>query len=280
MKHLFILVALLSSKFYAQSQLNFDKRFVQCEDRWVAFQPDKDSAYTFGFIYIDPEAGLTLNYEGDFKISPTGLFVPKKPDTLNLKVRLKPNNVLVAIIPDNKFKELQIEAIPDWLKYYKKDTNSIDRLYRWGFMYNGWGECAKALTFLEKAKNINPNYKGLPVELAYSYNCLNQFDKAEAILEEEIQANPGDAYVCKEYIYTLTKNKKIEKAILQFESSGKTIKDKQFDAENCYNILEYYYYQKDVESFKKWYRILQNQPNENNMITQYANNMKKNLGIE
>ena len=65
---------------------------------------------------------------------------------------------MVAFIPENKFQELKISAIPDWLKYYKSDTNSIERLYRWGYMYNGWDECAKALTYLEKAEKINPKF--------------------------------------------------------------------------------------------------------------------------
>lgn len=277
MKYLFILFSLLATELNAQSLLSFDKRFVQSEDRWVAFKPDKDSAYAYGFIYIDPDAGLTLNYEGTFKILSTGEFVPKKLDSTNMKVRLQPNNVLVAFIPENKFQELQISAIPDWLKYYKVDTNSIERLYRWGYTYNGWGECAKALDFLEKAEQINPKFKGLAVELSYSYNCLEQYDKAEAILEEEIKTNSTDAYVNKEYIYTLTKSKKIDKAVSQFQAALKTVKDKQYNAENCYNILQFYYYQKDKENFKKWYKILQAQPNENKMITQYAENMKTNL---
>lgn len=277
MKYLLLFVTLFATKLNAQTNLNFDKRFVQSEDKWVAFKPDKDSSYAYGFIYIDAQAGLTLNYEGTFKILPTGEFVPKKLDSANMKVRLQPNNVLVAFIPNNKFEELKISAIPDWLKYYKTDTNSIERLYRWGYMYNDWEECAKALTYLEKAEKINPKFKGLAVELSFSYNCLQQYDKAELILEEEVKTNPSDAYVIKEYIYTLTKNNRIEKAVNQFETSLKVLKDNQYNAESCYNILQCYYNQKDKTNFNKWYDILQKQPNENKMITKYADNMKADI---
>lgn len=280
MKYLFLICALVATKINAQSTLSFDKRFVQSEDRWVAFKPDKDSVYLYGFIYIDPQAGLTLNYEGNFKILPTGEFVPKKLDSTNMKVRLQPNNVLVAFIPDSKFQELKISAIPEWLKYYKTDTSSVERLYRWGFMYNGWDECAKALTYLERAEKLNPKYKGLAVELSFSYNCLKQYDKAEAILEEEIKTNSEDAYVNKEYIYTLTKTNKIDKAVNQFEKSLKNLKDKQYNAENCYNILQYFYSQRDKANFNKWYLVLQSQPNENKMITRYADNMKTDISKE
>lgn len=277
MKYILLLLTLFSVRLNAQAFLNFDKRFVQSEDRWVAFKPDKDSMYPYGFIYIDAQAGLTLNYEGTFKILPTGELVPKKLDDTNTKVRLQPNNVLVAFIPESKFQKLQISAIPDWLKHYKTDTSSVERLYRWGYMYNGWGECAKALTFLEKAAKTDPAYKGLAVELAYSYNCLKQYDKAEMILEEDIKVNAANAYVNKEYIYTLTKNNKIDKAVLQFETSVKTVQDKQYHAENCYNILQYFYFQKDKENFKKWYAILQAYPSDNKLIAKYADNMKREL---
>jgi tetratricopeptide (TPR) repeat protein len=274
MKYLLIFLTLTVTNLKAQTSLKFDKRFVESEDKWVAFQMDKDSSYAYGFIYIDAQGGLTLNYEGNFKIAEKGIFIPKKPDSTNMKVRLKPNNVRVAFIPDYKFNELKISAIPEWLKYYKTDTASIDRLYRWGYMYNSWEECAKALTYLEKAEKLNPKYKGLAVELSFSYNCLKQYDKAEMILEEEIKTNSSDAYVNKEYIYTLAKNNNIDKAVKQFETSIKTLKDNQYNAENCYNILQYFYYQKDKTNFNKWYDILQKQPNENKMITKYANNMK------
>lgn len=274
MKSFLILLAFTVTNLKAQTVLKFDKRFVESEDKWVAFQMKEDSTYAYGFIYIDESAGLTLNYEGYFKIDQTGVFLPKKLDNSSLKVRLEPNKVLVAFIPDSKFKELNISAIPEWLEIYKTDTNSIARLYRWGFIYNGYEECAKALTYLEKAEKINPKYEGLAVELAFSYNCLKQYDKAELILEAEIIANSSDAYVNKEYIYTLSKNNKIDKAVNQFEKSIKTLKDKQYNAENCFNILQYYFAHNDKDNFNKFYRILQSQPNENNMLTRYADQMK------
>lgn len=277
MKYYLLIVTLLATKSIAQPTLNFNKRFVESEDKWVAFKQDKDNAHAYGFIYIDQQAGLTLNYEGTFKILSTGKFVPKKLDSANMKVRLQPNNVLVAFIPENKFQELKISAVPEWLQYYKTDTTSVEHLYRWGYMYNGWGECAKALTYLERAEKIDNKFKGLPVELSYSYNCLNQFDKAELILEEEIKTNSADAYVNKEYIYTLTKNNHIDKAIKQFETSITTLKDEQYNAENCYNILQYYYFQKDKDHFKKWYKILQKLPTKNKMISKYADDMHKDM---
>lgn len=252
MKHFLLLIFLFATRLNAQTILNFDKRFVQSEDNWVAFQQNKDSSYGYGFIYIDEQAGLTLNYEGTFKISPTGEFVPKKFDSTNIKVRLEPNKVLVAFIPESKFQELKITAIPEWLKYYKTDTNSIARLYRWGFMYNGWDECAKALSFLEKAHKINPNYKGLAVELAYSFNCLEQYDSAVSVLKDALKANPQDAYTNKELVYALIKLGQLDKASESCKNTIAVCADKTYNGENCYNLLREYFVKNDKGNFNLW----------------------------
>lgn len=274
MRYLLIILTLAFTNVDAQTGLNFDKRFVESEDKWVAFPMNKDSVYPFGFIYIDAKAGLTLHYEGNFAITAAGVYVPRRIDGAITKVRLQPNNVRVAFLPKNKLNELNLSATPDWLKIYKPDSTSIERLYRWGFLYNGWNECAKALTYLEKAEKINPAFKGLAVELAFSYNCLKEYDKAEAILAQEIKTNPADAYVNKEYIYTLVNHKKIDKAISQFESSVNSLQDNQHNAENCFNIMGYYYKQKDKTNFNKWYGKLQAIPTNNKMISESAEMLK------
>src|SRR5688572_29265141 len=113
MKYLLFLLTLSMSTINAQKVLNFDKRFVESEDKWVALQKGKDNTYVYGFIYIDAQAGLTLNYEGNFTISDNGRFIPSKIDTTNFKVRLQPNSVKVAFIPENKYEELQIPSTPE-----------------------------------------------------------------------------------------------------------------------------------------------------------------------
>jgi len=251
MKYVLILLTFFTSTLHAQNILKFDKRFVESEDKWVAFQKGKDTL-GYGFIYIDAQAGLTLNYEGNFIISEDGTFIPKKLNNTGIKVRLQPNQVRVAFIPENKFSELQIPAVPEWLKIYKGDTTSVERLYRWGFLYNGWNECAKALVYLEKARKINPQFKGLPVELAFSYNCLNQFDKAIPVLQNALETNPADAYINKELIYAQIKSGQLDKAAESCKKALAVCTDKTYNGENCYNLLHSYYQLKDKANFNAW----------------------------
>jgi tetratricopeptide (TPR) repeat protein len=277
LNYFLILFTLLSFEIGGQTNLSFDKRFVECEDHWVAFNMNKDSSYTYGFIYIDEEAGLTFNREGNFNFNKNNALSIEKFKGTNIKIRLQPNKVKVAIIPETMFSELQIDKQPEWLKSYKKDTNSIERLYKWGYMYNGWNECSKALSYLLKAREINPKYEGLSVELAFSYNCLKDYGKAEEILEEELVLNPTDAYVNKEYIYTISKTDQIEKAVNQYNNSLQSIEDKTYHAENCFNIMQYYYNKRDVKNFNVWYKKLNEYKNTNEVISDYAKRMKKEL---
>ncbi|UAY51506.1 tetratricopeptide repeat protein [Ferruginibacter albus] len=252
MKYIFVVLTLITAVSKAQTGLTFDKYFVESEDKWVAFSMNEDSSYSYGFIYIDEQAGLTFNYEGRFKVALDGHFIPKKMDTVSLKYRLQPNNVKVAFIPQNRFQELQIQATPDWLKYYKTDTNSVERLYRWGFMYNGWNQCAKALTYLEKANTINSNYKGLQVELAFSYNCLELFDKAIAALQLALKQDPTDAYTNKELVYAQLESGDVDKAAESCKHAIATCTDKSYNGENCYNLLHTFFIKKDKKNFYLW----------------------------
>jgi tetratricopeptide (TPR) repeat protein len=252
MKYLLFFLFFFSTTLRGQSLLTFDHRFVESENKWVVIRTDKDTVMNFGFIYIDASAGLTLNYEGSFTISKDGKFIPKKLENFGMKYRLKPNNVRVAFIPSTKYNELGITEYPDWLKIYLGDTTSIGHLYRWGFLYNGYIECAKALTYLERAQKINPKFKGLAVELAFSYNCLSQFDKAIAVLKDLLAENPTDAYVYKELILAQAKSGQLDKASENCKKAISVCTDKTYNGEMCYNLLHEYYVRKDKKNFNLW----------------------------
>ena len=45
------------------------------ENKWVAFPPPDQEGYLYGFIYIDPAAGFTIDVSGKFTIDPEGKYV-------------------------------------------------------------------------------------------------------------------------------------------------------------------------------------------------------------
>ncbi len=256
MKYFLILFTLISTNLNAQNLLKFNKRNVQCENKWICYQMNKDSIYNFGFIYIDSQAGLTLNYEGDFKIDKQGNYKRVEPKekkaVLFMKARLQPNRVAIAEIPEEKFKELEIVKTPEWLANYKGVENSIEHLFRWGYLYNSYEEIEKALTYLEKAEKINPNFKGLQTELAFSYNALGKFDKAEIALQNELKNNPNDCYTLKELAYTYNQSGKQDKSIDTYNKMTTLCKNKSFVQETAYNLAYKYFELKDKVKFEKW----------------------------
>lgn len=237
----------------AQTALQFDKRFVECEDKWVAFQPGKDSTQVYGFIYIDAMAGLTLNVEGSFTTGPGGKFIPGKMLENGIyKVRLEPNNVKVALIPSSRFEELNIQDPPDWLHNYKQTKDTIGRMVRWGYYYNHWDESAKALTYLEKAYQLDPKYNGLEFELSYAYNALGQFDKAIVVLKEAIRTSPEECLFYKELSFAEIQLGQLDKAALSCRKGIDICPDKQMKTEIAYNLAYNHYKVKDKEQFKIW----------------------------
>lgn len=254
---LVLLACLLAATATAQSELVFNKRFVECEDKWVVFRQGKDGAYMFGFIYIDQMAGLTLNYEGNFTITENGRF-EKKPvlDSARMmyKVRLQNNNVQVALLPESKFAELDIAAEPGWLHVYKEYADTAQRLQRWGYYYNDFGMSEKALQYLEPGYKKYPDYKGMAVELSFAYNALGKYEQAIPVLNKAIELTLEDWYLYKELSFALLNTGKMEDA---GEAAVKGINHAGEDAmkaEIAYNLAYQYYKRKDKDRFARWAR--------------------------
>ena len=272
---------IVTASIQAQNDLNFDKKSVQCEDKWVTFKMNKDSIYTFGFIYIDQQAGLTFRYEGDFKIDLDGKFIKQKIEQSlennPLIVRLKPNISQISEIPESRFIELAIEKTPSWLAIYKEGEDTIERLFKWGYMYNGWSECEKALSFLLKAEKINPNYEGLQTELAYSYNHLGQYKNAEKALKEALKISPKDCYTLKELAYCYRHQENLIKSEEVYKNMVKVCSEKKYIQETAYNLAYKYFELKNSKEFKRWSEEVIKWSDEENIYTKNVQLMKTQL---
>jgi tetratricopeptide (TPR) repeat protein len=250
MRYLYFILLLLSSNTFAQSQLEFNKIQMECEDRWIAFQPE-DNWYTFGFIYVNEQAGPTMQYGGHFKILADGTFKLDTTQMPNMKIRLEPNRKAVALIPASKLTDLKVEFTPDWLAAYKHDSLTAENLYRRGFMYNSWDLSAKALPFLEKAKQIDPTL-AVGTELAYTYNALGQYDKAIIAAKGDEAIATDKCYLYKEWAYSYTKLEQFTDAEGIYNTAVKACNDKNTIAEIAYNIAYTYSQLKDKTNFAKW----------------------------
>jgi len=252
MKNFFFAIFLLLS-IKSSAQLTFDKSMLDCENKWVAFPQDDDGSYKYGFIYLDSRTGLTFDYGGSFRINAVGkILASPKEDGASMKMPLNPSKILLAIIPEADYEKFRINKIANGLNSNEIKEGSVEWFYSWGTTYNTWGDCKKALEFLEKAYKINSQYTGLDVQLAHSYNCSNQYEKAIQLLKKALTANPTDAYVNKEYIFALAANKQLDAAINNYRQSLKVCTDTTYIPETAFYILQGYFYKIDKKNFEKW----------------------------
>lgn len=258
MKYIYILFVVLSIGRETAVAQNLDKDLVfnsnvlEALDKWVAMPMEKDSTYKYGFIYLDNAAGLTFNLEGSFKIDNKGLLIPKKLQNSMFKNRLSPSALKVAILPLNKYKELEVEEFPEWYKIYTPDKRSIERLFRLGNTNNHWNNSANALPYLEAVKEINSNYRGLAYELSFSYNALKQYDKATNIVLEALKLDPKNCELYKELLYAQMNLKQTDKAMEYSKLALDVCVEKKFRYQMLRDLLYHYFTKKDKDQFKVW----------------------------
>jgi tetratricopeptide (TPR) repeat protein len=251
MKYLLILFTAVTLRATAQTALIANKKYVESVNHWTALYTGKDNVYNLGYIYIDPAVGLAVHREGSFTIVGNN-YVPTKLPLGSLNpIPLKDEPTKVAWVPQNRFKELQIVADPEWLHTKKMDTTSAAYLLKWAFTYNSSHEPQKALYYLDRVKKINPNTPGIDFEYAYAYNALHQFDKSEAILRKSLAARPTDQRVYKELIYEEVFSDKMDKAEQNYKLALPYSTTEQ-KADLAYNICRIYYQKKNKPKFDIW----------------------------
>jgi tetratricopeptide (TPR) repeat protein len=205
------------------STLSYDVHMSDCENRWVALyhKPD-DSDYTYGFVYIDPQAGFTVHIGGRFTIDANGKYSlapnPIPPDKMSLKIRLDDRNGIAALLPPEAVAELGLPEKPDWLKFYEDDADPITHKVKWGFFYNSIGDSRRALDYLEPAYKERPDAPRVVFELTYAYNATGRPEDAIRVAKSEFTKNPKDELLCREIAFAYLRLKSYGDATGQYQA--------------------------------------------------------------
>lgn len=257
MKQIIILLLIPVLSYSQKMELNFDKKYYECEDKWVVLPKSQvDTTFIFGFIYLDEQAGFTFNLESRFKILETGEYLAYPRDSVsNVKFRLEPKTSLVAVIPNNKLKELNLLELPEWLIHYKESNDSVESMISRGFHYNHVGASKIALIDLEKAYKIDKHANRLEFEIAYAYNATEQFDKAVNVLRAAIENNSNYYFYYRELGFALNKLNKIEEAEQTYLKGIKMSDDKFQKSEMAVNMAQTYFNIKNKKKFKEWAKL-------------------------
>lgn len=253
MKKILWIVLLSTTLLNAQSDLKFDKQFLDCEDKWVVLPNNKEGKHFFGFVYFDNTAGFTLESGGTFTIDKKGKYVVNEKTKNSFKkfrLKSKHRGINVAILTTEKLKELHLKETPNWLEIYKIEKDKPESLYTKGFQLNAWGKCKKALIPLKKAYHAKPENPKYGVEICYSYNCLKEYDKAIPILKNVVKLQPKNSYAHKELIYSQVKLNQLKAAYKSIRKSMKQT-DGKYNGENLYNLVSTYFNNKNYKKVKK-----------------------------
>lgn len=274
---LLIVLLLITSTSFGQTDLKFDHLFVDSQDKWVAFNKGEDGRYSYAFIYIDQDAGLTAKAEGFFTINDKGEYVPELLGQ-NVRVRLEPNDVMVAFIPADRFKQLGITETPDWLTSYKQDSASVGYLTRMGFYYNHWDRSAKALTYLERAYAIDKTAPSLPFELAYAYNATDKFAQAEQVAKAALAAKPNECYLYKELAFSQSHLNNVPASEATTRAGIKVCTEDNIKCELAYNLAYEYYKARDKANFDVWVKETMRWAKSGDQFTRGIQALKQNFG--
>jgi tetratricopeptide (TPR) repeat protein len=258
---LLLIHAFAQQTHYVDTALKFNKRFTNCELKWVVL-PTRDTSgrYFYGLIYIDLAAGFTMDVKGFFTIDANGHYIADTSLTKHgiFKSRLGPNTVNVALLPQRHFKELNIQVRPKWVDIYYRGNNDTSTFYnyRMGFNYNAAGDSQTALKYLDKAYKANPHYKGLEFEVAYAYNALSRPGDAITVLESAVKYDPKNVMFYRELGYAYMNKKDYDKAITLYKQGINLYPDMQGANENkaemAFNLASVYHKMSKDDDYKEW----------------------------
>ncbi|MDF9833752.1 hypothetical protein M2103_001985 [Ereboglobus sp. PH5-5] len=261
-----------------KQRLQFTTSVTENEDRWVALPPTKpgENTFMYGFIYIDSEAGFTFHMGGSFSVTKNGAIQPHDDSAMSqpmLKSRIQ-RDYLVARLSPEDIKALGKPNTPDWLQYYKTDSDSIYHKVRWGWAYNHIGAYEKALTFLEPAYLLEPTNGKLLFELSYSYNALRRADAAERVLVRAVKDLPDDFFVNREYAYLLLQSKRYDKAIEQYHRCLKLCPETDLaqKSEVAFNLAQAYNQSGKPKKAAAWFKNAQKWAPEGTPVAEFFKN--------
>ena len=205
--------------------LTYNVHMSDCEGRWVALyrKPEDEPRYIYGFVYIDPQAGFTLDFGGEFTIHGDGSYhaVPDPVHSIqgdhpaDLRIRLEQNGV-AALLPHRALEKLGLPDKPDWFKFYLDTADPVTHKVNWGFFYNAIGDSRRALDYLQPAYGEDPDAPRVVIELAYAYNALGRPGDALRVLKTEFAKKPKNESLCREMAYAYLKLKSYREATEQY----------------------------------------------------------------
>jgi tetratricopeptide (TPR) repeat protein len=261
----FLLIPLIafSSSLFSQtpSDLKFTTTVPDAENHWVVFQKSEDANdYNVGFIYFDESAGYSLRSLGTLVEENGKLKYREDQETKNAVFikRLENLEYQYAVISPKLLKDFNLPPQPEWLKSYLSTASKNEKNLNRASMMNGVGFSKMALPRLENLYKSNFKTDKLYFELAFAYNALGEFSKAEKICSEAINNKIFDDLINKEYVYSLLHQEKVSEADVFLTKNLDRYKNKSYKYEAMMNMIVVSAQLKNIPLAKKWLELFKN----------------------
>ena len=237
----------------------FNKNAVDAENHWVIIKPkdtDTDKA-TLGFVYYDESGGgYSFRYGGELSYSNNELQVLPLVNKGSMMItRIGNFSPFLAILSDQRLKDLKIDVVPSWLKGYSLNLSENEAKLRRASSLNGANRPDLALEILQKLYDKGYRTKDVYFELMFSYNALKQYTNASRIGKEAIAKGfSNNELIVKEAAYTAvhTEDWKTAEELAKLAFDFKNQKNKN-------EILVYMYFSKGkYDEASKWIEISKN----------------------
>lgn len=279
MKNLLFLFIIFSNLVHAQTpKLSFETKFYDAENRWVLFnKKENQNTYGLGFIYLDPQAGFTFNYEGEVELKNNKFQrLPRLDTTNNIKIRLDVNTFDVYILLDGLIRQFGLPEKPEWLDAYSVNQDFIQNRVQKASFLNGAGASHKALPILQKAYEEDPHFPGLEFELGYAYNATGSFYKAVIVLNKAIENDPSNFWYYRELGFSLKHLNNLPEAEKIYRKAIELTSDKIQIAEMAINMAQSYYHAKDKVNFDAWKKVVMDNADPNSQFMAYIQYFEEN----
>lgn len=252
-----LLMTLNTISIFSQNlSLEFNKHYYECFEKWVVLDKEANAlTYSYGFIYLDLEAGFTFHLEGKIKNVDGVLKIDNETEKLSLKVRLENNWQKVALLNESQLKMLSLPKTPEWLTFYKQNDGSVENLIIIGYHFNHIGQSLKAIEFLEKAYKMNPHKEKLEFELGFAYNATEQYNKAKDILELALKQDENNYMFYRELGYTYLHLNDGNGAEKTYKAGIQKSKSREQSSEMAVNMAYHYFQKRNIKKYEEWRKI-------------------------